>query len=42
MTRVRTKMLDASIGQHNDHALRDMLGMSDEEITELAIDGALE
>jgi hypothetical protein len=30
------------ISQHNDHALREMLGMSDEEITELVIDEALE
>lgn len=30
------------IGQHNDHVLREILGMSDEEITELVIDKALE
>jgi crotonobetainyl-CoA:carnitine CoA-transferase CaiB-like acyl-CoA transferase len=30
------------VGQHNDHVLREMLGMSDEEITELVIDEALE
>jgi crotonobetainyl-CoA:carnitine CoA-transferase CaiB-like acyl-CoA transferase len=30
------------IGQHNDHVLREMLGMTDEEITELVIDEALE
>jgi crotonobetainyl-CoA:carnitine CoA-transferase CaiB-like acyl-CoA transferase len=30
------------IGQHNDHVLREVLGMSDEEITELVIDEALE
>jgi crotonobetainyl-CoA:carnitine CoA-transferase CaiB-like acyl-CoA transferase len=30
------------IGQHNDHVLREILGMSDEEITELVIDEALE
>jgi crotonobetainyl-CoA:carnitine CoA-transferase CaiB-like acyl-CoA transferase len=30
------------IGQHNDHVLREILGMSDEEITELVTDEALE
>ncbi len=30
------------IGQHNDHVLREILGMSDDEITELVTDGALE
>jgi crotonobetainyl-CoA:carnitine CoA-transferase CaiB-like acyl-CoA transferase len=30
------------IGEHNDHVLRELLGMSDEEITELVIDEALE
>lgn len=30
------------IGQHNDLVLRDMLGMGDEEITELVLDEALE
>ncbi len=30
------------IGEHNDHVLREILGMSDEEITELVRDGALE
>jgi crotonobetainyl-CoA:carnitine CoA-transferase CaiB-like acyl-CoA transferase len=30
------------IGQHNDHVLREILGMSDEEITELVVDEALE
>lgn len=30
------------IGQHNDHVLREVLGLSDEEITELVIDEALE
>jgi crotonobetainyl-CoA:carnitine CoA-transferase CaiB-like acyl-CoA transferase len=30
------------IGQHNDHVLREILGMTDEEITELVIDEALE
>jgi crotonobetainyl-CoA:carnitine CoA-transferase CaiB-like acyl-CoA transferase len=30
------------IGQHNDHVLRELLGMTDEEITELVIDEALE
>jgi crotonobetainyl-CoA:carnitine CoA-transferase CaiB-like acyl-CoA transferase len=30
------------IGQHNDLVLREILGMSDEEITELVIDEALE
>jgi crotonobetainyl-CoA:carnitine CoA-transferase CaiB-like acyl-CoA transferase len=31
-----------AIGEHNDHVLRELLGMSDEEITELVIDEALE
>jgi len=30
------------IGQHNDHVLREILAMSDEEITELVMDEALE
>jgi crotonobetainyl-CoA:carnitine CoA-transferase CaiB-like acyl-CoA transferase len=30
------------IGEHNDYVLRQLLGMSDEEITELVIDEALE
>jgi crotonobetainyl-CoA:carnitine CoA-transferase CaiB-like acyl-CoA transferase len=30
------------IGQHNDHVLREILGMTDEEITELVVDEALE
>jgi crotonobetainyl-CoA:carnitine CoA-transferase CaiB-like acyl-CoA transferase len=30
------------IGEHNDHVLREILGMSDEEITELVTDGAVE
>ena len=30
------------IGQHNDHVLRELLGLTDEEITELVIDEALE
>ena len=30
------------IGEHNDHVLRELLGLSDEEITELVIDEALE
>jgi crotonobetainyl-CoA:carnitine CoA-transferase CaiB-like acyl-CoA transferase len=30
------------IGQHNDHVLRELLGLSDEEITELVMDEALE
>jgi crotonobetainyl-CoA:carnitine CoA-transferase CaiB-like acyl-CoA transferase len=30
------------IGEHNDYVLRELLGMSDEEITELVIDEALE
>ena len=30
------------IGQHNDHVLREILGMSDQEITELVVDEALE
>jgi crotonobetainyl-CoA:carnitine CoA-transferase CaiB-like acyl-CoA transferase len=30
------------IGEHNDHILREILGMNDEEITELVIDEALE
>ncbi len=29
------------LGQHNDHVLRDLLGMSDEDIAEAAIAGAL-
>jgi crotonobetainyl-CoA:carnitine CoA-transferase CaiB-like acyl-CoA transferase len=30
------------IGQHNDHVLRELLGLTDEEITELVTDEALE
>ena len=30
------------IGRHNDHVLRKLLGLTDEEITELVIDEALE
>jgi len=30
------------IGQHNDHVLRELIGLTDEEITELVIDEALE
>ena len=30
------------IGEHNDHVLRELLGLTDEEITELVIDEALE
>lgn len=30
------------LGQHNDHILRDILGMGDEEIVELTLSGALE
>jgi crotonobetainyl-CoA:carnitine CoA-transferase CaiB-like acyl-CoA transferase len=30
------------IGQHNDHVLREIIGMSDEEINELVVDEALE
>jgi crotonobetainyl-CoA:carnitine CoA-transferase CaiB-like acyl-CoA transferase len=30
------------IGQHNDHVLREIIGMSDEEITELVVDEVLE
>ena len=29
------------IGQHNDHVLRELLGMSAEEVAELVADGAL-
>jgi crotonobetainyl-CoA:carnitine CoA-transferase CaiB-like acyl-CoA transferase len=31
-----------AIGEHNDHVLRELLGLSDEEITELVLDEALE
>jgi crotonobetainyl-CoA:carnitine CoA-transferase CaiB-like acyl-CoA transferase len=34
--------LAPGIGEHNDHVLREILGMSDEEITELVTDGVLE
>jgi benzylsuccinate CoA-transferase BbsF subunit len=34
--------LAPGIGEHNDHVLREVLGMSDEEITELVMDGVLE
>jgi crotonobetainyl-CoA:carnitine CoA-transferase CaiB-like acyl-CoA transferase len=30
------------IGQHNDRVLHELLGLTDEEITELVIDEALE
>jgi crotonobetainyl-CoA:carnitine CoA-transferase CaiB-like acyl-CoA transferase len=30
------------IGEHNDHVLREILGMGEDEITELVIDEALE
>jgi crotonobetainyl-CoA:carnitine CoA-transferase CaiB-like acyl-CoA transferase len=29
------------LGEHNDFVLRDLLGMTDDEITEIAISGAL-
>jgi len=31
-----------TIGQDNDHVLRDLLGYDDDRITALVIDGALE
>jgi len=30
------------LGEHNEYALKELLGMSDEEITELVIEGAVE
>ena len=30
------------LGEHNEYALKDILGMSDEEIDELVIEGVVE